>query len=108
LDFKGFDIDNRSEVEVFLNGTSQGFLVRGANEGLADYSLAVTAENQIAGTNVVSFEQAQSVTYKWGVTDLLLSQGSNGSNVGIANPVDRGPVTPPDNEYTIAVTRTRS
>ncbi len=72
LNFKGYDIDLSNEVELFLNGVSQGFLDMGLNNGLADYSLDIAAAEQVAGTNLVRFEQAKNENWKWGITDLLL------------------------------------
>jgi len=77
LDFKGYDIDFADEVEMFLNGVSRGFLDVGVNNGLSDYTLNITSGDQIAGENIVTFEQARNVAFKWGVTDLLLSAASS-------------------------------
>lgn len=73
LSFKGFDIDNGSEIEVLLNGVSKGFLDAGANNGLADYTIEIAAAEQVAGQNLISFVQT-TPQHKWGITDLLLEE----------------------------------
>lgn len=78
LTLTGFDIDFTNEVEVRLNGNALGFLQTGPNNGLnGGDRFSISASQQIAGTNTLIFEQNISDTYKWGVTDLLLSPGSS-------------------------------
>lgn len=73
LNFDGFDIDNNVEVGVLLNGTSLGNLRKGVNNGLASYSFDLPASAQVNGQNILTFEQLQNPVYRWGVTDLLLT-----------------------------------
>lgn len=73
LSLTGFDVDFSNEVEVKLNGVRLGFLSTGPNNGLNNGdSFAIAAGDQKSGTNVISFEQNISNSYKWGVTDILL------------------------------------
>ena len=75
LSLTGFDIDFETEVEVRLNGNSLGFLSVGPNnaENAGD-TFTIAAGSQIEGTNLITFAQTISPAYKWGVTDLLLSE----------------------------------
>ncbi|WP_298922493.1 DUF4214 domain-containing protein, partial [uncultured Roseobacter sp.] len=82
LTFKGFDVDYDDEVEFFLNGTSLGFLAAGINEGFADYSIDVAAADMIAGENIITFQQVRGLTWKWGVTDLLMVETNASPNAG--------------------------
>lgn len=72
LQFKGYDIDSGNELELYLNGVSQGLVEAGVNNGLADYTLEIAAADQSDGLNVITFEQAQNIAWKWGITDLML------------------------------------
>ncbi len=72
LTFKAYDVDTPTEIEIFLNGDSLGFLPTGLNEQLTEQSFMITAAQQIAGENVISFVQNDNVNYIWGVTDVLL------------------------------------
>ncbi|WP_299919398.1 DUF4214 domain-containing protein [uncultured Roseobacter sp.] len=74
LTFNGFDIDFDNEVKLFLNGNSLGFIAAGVNDGLTEYTIDIAASDMIAGENVITFDQARNDTWKWGVTDLLLSE----------------------------------
>ncbi|MFC3615389.1 beta strand repeat-containing protein [Lutimaribacter marinistellae] len=67
---EGFDIDFSNEVEVFLNGNSQGFLAAGVDNGLQSYQLEFTAAELEVGDNVLEFQQARDLTWRWGVTSL--------------------------------------
>jgi hypothetical protein len=71
--FKAFDIDLDTEVELFLNGGSLGFLDAGISDALSDYAYTIGASSQIAGENTITFEQAINDTFIWGVTDLLIT-----------------------------------
>ena len=72
LSFDGFDIDFDTEVELFLNGNSIGFIDAGVNDGLSSYSVDIAAADQVAGQNIITFDQALNDNYIWGVTDILL------------------------------------
>ncbi len=85
LEFDAFDVDTATEVEVFLSnptvdptGTdpvSLGTLTIGVNDGLSSYSLVITEEQQAAGdSNVITFRQMDNITWKWGVTNIQLSE----------------------------------
>ena len=54
LSFSGYDIDHGSEVEVFVNGISLGYISGGVNNGLADYQLLISSDLLIDGTNDAS------------------------------------------------------
>lgn len=76
LSLAGYDIDTADEVEVSLNGATLGFLTLGPNEGLnGGDSFAITAGQQLAGENTLTFSQARDVNWKWGVSDILLEEG---------------------------------
>ena len=75
LTFDGYDIDFNDEVEVLLNGVSLGYLSSGVNNGLSSYQFQITAAQQQAGDNVISFVQRGDVNWAWGVTNVLLSEG---------------------------------
>jgi len=72
LSFTGYDVDVGNEIEVLLNGASLGFLEAGVNNGLSQHSFTITAAQQAAGENIVSFVQVQDPGWTWGVTDILL------------------------------------
>jgi subtilisin-like proprotein convertase family protein len=72
LSFNGFDIDTNVEVEVFLNGESLGFLTAGVDNDLTAYEFEITADQQIAGENTISFVQQGEITWNWGVTDIRI------------------------------------
>ena len=57
LSLTGYDVDSDTEIEVLLNGVSLGFLSTGVNNGLSQHSFTITAAQQIAGDNVISFVQ---------------------------------------------------
>lgn len=99
LSFKGFDIDNGSEVEVLLNDISLGFLNGGVNGALADYVLYFAPEDQFFGINTVTFRQAQDVTHRWGITDLLLSQGPESAPSDVALLKDVLNIAPKGNKF---------
>ena len=73
LSFDGFDIDFDDEVEVFLNDTSLGFLDAGVDNGLQSYGITLSAAQQQAGDNILTFSQARDPNFAWGVTELLLT-----------------------------------
>ena len=84
LSLIGYDIDLSDEVEVLLNGSTLGFLTPGANEKLnSGDSFVITASQQQAGTNLLTFSQALNPSYKWGVTDILLEQGLPDANIAL-------------------------
>src|SRR6056297_3551867 len=75
LSFDGFDVDQGDEIELFLNGTSLGFLEAGVNKATAPYVYEITPEMQNAGgVNELRFEQAIDNNYAWGVTNILVSE----------------------------------
>ncbi|MCL5779324.1 SdiA-regulated domain-containing protein, partial [Limibaculum sp. FT325] len=76
LSFDGFDIDDAEEMRVLVNGVNLGTVAAGVNEGLAPYALFLSADLLQTGLNSITFEKLGGVTYKWGVTNLLLEPGS--------------------------------
>jgi Zn-dependent metalloprotease len=73
LTVTGFDIDFADEVAVYLNWRLLGYLVVGSNNGFNVGDLFVLpASQQFSGTNAIEFRQ-RTPGYKWGVTNLLLS-----------------------------------
>jgi len=72
LTFDGFDIDHGNEVEVLLNGVSMGTLAAGVNNGLSTHQFLISAEQQQAGENTISFVQLGNPAWTWGVTNLLI------------------------------------
>ncbi|MEY8837814.1 M10 family metallopeptidase C-terminal domain-containing protein [Cribrihabitans sp. XS_ASV171] len=76
LDLRGFDIDLADEVEILLNGQSQGFLSGGAanNNTLADFDLTLDPTDVLANeTNVLEFRQAINPNFTWAITEIELS-----------------------------------
>jgi hypothetical protein len=81
---QGYDIDYYGEVEVFLNGTSLGYLTAGENNELTGSSFDIAATSLLAGDNVISFEVTGNQARSWGVTDLiLLNAGTNVSAMAL-------------------------
>ncbi len=76
LTFKGFDVDFDNEIELLLNGSSLGFLAAGTNGGLSSYSVDISASDQVAGENTITFKQSLDAGWQWGVTDLLLEDAT--------------------------------
>ena len=69
----GHDIDSANEVKVVINGVDSGFLITGPNNGDSPQNIiSIPASLQVNGTNEIRFLQNQNVTWKWGVTDLML------------------------------------
>ena len=70
LSVKGYDIDNGTEVAVLLNGTRLGYLPLSGNNSLGDDTVfEISSEQQIAGSNQLSFVQ-RVPRWRWGVTDI--------------------------------------
>ncbi|MEY8837564.1 hypothetical protein AB9K41_00840, partial [Cribrihabitans sp. XS_ASV171] len=64
------------EVEILLNGQSQGFLSGGAanNNTLADFDLTLDPTDVLANqTNVLEFRQAINPNFTWAITEIELS-----------------------------------
>ncbi|MCL5777885.1 hypothetical protein M1105_12925, partial [Limibaculum sp. FT325] len=76
LSFDGFDIDYDDELRVFVNDVDLGTVPAGVDEGLAAYVLSLSADLLHTGINSITFEKLRGVTYKWGVTNILLEPGS--------------------------------
>ena len=72
LSTTAFDIDSNTEVSISVNGTSIGFLPKTPNNGTAQATLSIPADQQTAGQNSLSFDQ-RTPGARWGITDLLLS-----------------------------------
>jgi glucose/arabinose dehydrogenase len=72
----GYDIDDGTEVKVYLNDVLLGNLSKGADNGLnSGDSFAIPASAQLTGENRIKFVQ-KVAGWKWGVTNLLLAEGS--------------------------------
>ncbi|MFC3614621.1 hypothetical protein ACFORG_12680 [Lutimaribacter marinistellae] len=75
LDLTGIDIDfGGDEVEVFLNGTSLGLLAGTPDNGTGPSSFVIPAAQQLAGENLLRFEQTRNDAFKWGISDLRVAQ----------------------------------
>ena len=72
LTVSGFDIDYANEVEVLLNGQSLGFLNLTANEGLGVTQFEISASQQSADLNVLTFFKNGDPGLMWGMTDILI------------------------------------
>jgi Zn-dependent metalloprotease/ABC-type amino acid transport substrate-binding protein len=73
LSLTGYDIDLADEVAVYLNGELLDYLSTGPNNGLnAGDIFVILAYQQRSGMNVIELRQ-KVPGYKWGVTNLLLS-----------------------------------
>ena len=74
LTLTGYDVDFENEIRVSLNGSALGFLTPGPNNGLnSGDRFVIPANQQTAGTNLVTFEQNLNNTYVWGITDIRLT-----------------------------------
>jgi hypothetical protein len=72
----GYDIDDGDEVKVYLNDVLLGNLSKGPDNGLnSGDSFAIPASAQLTGENRIKFVQ-KVAGWKWGVTNLLLAEGS--------------------------------
>ncbi|MFC3616075.1 hypothetical protein ACFORG_20180, partial [Lutimaribacter marinistellae] len=74
LDLQGLDIDfGGDEVELFLNDVSLGMLAGTPDNGSGPSSFAISAAQQLAGENLLRFEQTRNDSFKWGISDLALA-----------------------------------
>ena len=85
LNVSGYDIDSSREVEVFINGQSLGYMSKGTNKALKDYSFEIPASMQSSGTNTITFEQTHP-HYQWGVTnvELVPSNGTSSADMTLS------------------------
>ncbi len=74
LSLNGYDIDTATEVEVFLNGNSIGFLNPGPNKGLSLTTFIIAAGDQLVGENTLTFQKNGNLNSLWGVTDVLVAE----------------------------------
>ena len=81
LRFDAFDNDTLNEIEVLLNGVSLGFLGAGVDGGLSSHEFSISAAQQQAGENIISFMQRNGSTQTWGVTNILLAEGQPGQTM---------------------------
>ena len=72
LRFLGYDIDNATELEILLNGSSLGLLAPGGDGALAAYEVLLDADRMLPGQNTISFVQTGSPSYTWGITELRI------------------------------------
>lgn len=84
LSVSGFDIDQATEVQVFVNGSSVGFLATTANNGIGLSTISIPAQKQVEGSNTLEFRQ-RVPGWIWGVTDLLLSRAVSGIDISQYN-----------------------
>ena len=73
LSLTTFDIDNETELEVFLNGTSLGYLGTTGNNGLGNDTVLLASAALIAGENQLTI-QNQVAAYIWGVNELQIEE----------------------------------
>ncbi|MEX0281223.1 MAG: S8 family serine peptidase [Arenibacterium sp.] len=74
LEFDAFDIDSTGEVEVYVNGTLVGPVSVGLNNALSAKTFLVGTDVQVPGTNEITFVQASNVSFKWGVTNVVIDE----------------------------------
>ncbi|MEX0310467.1 MAG: S8 family serine peptidase [Tateyamaria sp.] len=74
LEFDAFDIDSTGEVEVYVNGTLVGPVSVGLNNALSAKTFLIGVEVQQPGTNEITFVQAEKVSFKWGVTNVVIDE----------------------------------
>lgn len=67
----GYDIDTADEIEIGLNGAPYGFLAPGADNGLSLHEIVIDAGDQLAGENLITFQQ-KNPAYIWGLADFLI------------------------------------
>ena len=79
LTVDGYDIDNSTEVSVWLNGQFIDYLDRTGNNSLGTTNLRLPSSEQLPGTNQLEFRQRTS-GWRWGVTNLLLQPATTSSN----------------------------
>ena len=83
LSVNGYDVDQSTEVAVYLNGGRLGHLRRGPNNALnAGDSFLLPAALLVNGRNQIEFRQANP-GWKWGVTNLLVSDPNAGPPVAL-------------------------
>ena len=94
----GYDIDTKKEVQVKLNGELIGHLTKGDNQSDNGGDVFVLpADDQITGTNQISFHQTKkNGAEQWGVTNLQLI-GCEYQVNGTATPANSGTPTVIDN-----------
>ena len=76
LDVEGYDIDNPSEISVYVNDNLIGQLSESPNNGLLLTTLPIQTNVQVLGTNKIMFVQSNEGK-RWGVTDILITAGCN-------------------------------
>lgn len=70
---RGYDIDSPNEVEVFVNGTSVGYLeVSESDNAYSETKLVIDETLLELGGNILRFEQMLDDSETWGVTEILL------------------------------------
>ena len=75
LSLRSFDVDFTDEVEILVNGTSLGFATTSVDSTLnAGDTFTIPAWLQLAGENIVVFEQTYEPSFMWGVTEVLLTE----------------------------------
>ncbi|MEX0340934.1 MAG: S8 family serine peptidase [Arenibacterium sp.] len=74
LTFDAFDSDRDNEIQVYLNGTLLGSVKKGINDGLTGEKFLIPAADQLPGNNLLTFEQTFDITWKWGVTNIMVAE----------------------------------
>ena len=73
LSLTTFDVDTDDELEVFLNGTSLGYLDATVNNGLGNDTVRLSSAALIAGENQLTIEN-KVAAYIWGVDKLQIEE----------------------------------
>ncbi len=72
LSLTTFDVDTADELQVFLNGTSLGYLGTTANNGLGNDTLLLSSAALITGENELTI-QNKNTSWIWGVNELQIT-----------------------------------
>ena len=78
LALDGFDIDNGTEIDVRVNGTSVAYLAVTPDGSTGRSTIPIPASVQVEGENTLEFVQRVS-GWQWGITNLLLTVGQQQS-----------------------------
>ena len=75
LSLTTFDVDFANELEVFLNGTSLGYLDTTANNGLGNDTVLLPSADLIAGRNELTIQnKGANNNWVWGVDGLQVAE----------------------------------
>lgn len=76
LSLETYDIDGLEEVEVFLNGSSLGYLRQSGDGAQVVQDIMLATDLQVTGDNVVTLKQDLRQNH-WGVTNVTLSESGD-------------------------------